>query len=382
MSEFAPGTEEEVRDCIRAALAEQRKLEVRGGGTKAELGTPDRDTDILSTQGLTGIVDYDPSELVMTVRAGTPLVDVQRALAEANQHLAFEPYGNPQSTIGGIVAAGISGSRRLSAGAVRDYVLGFRAVSGRGEIFVAGGKVVKNVTGYDLSKLVTGSWGRLAALVEVTLKCVPAPQETETMCWHGIAKGDAWPLMARAMGMPTDVAAAAYLPGRGQDDARIILRLEGFRPSINSRKRVLSDRLGSCDFVEPQAAAELWTKVRGGSGLEGSAPLWRISVPARRGLEISSLIDQRGGEWLADWAGGLIWARIEGYADDLRQCVGALGGHATLVEAKDNVRREVAALHLPVPGIAALNRRVRRAFDPGRVFETGRFMDEADADTV
>ena len=169
----------ELAEIVADAAARGRKLELRGGGTKADFGAP-REAVVVSLAGLTGVVDYDPAELVLTVRAGTPLAEVQALVAAEGQMLAFEPWGEPGATIGGTIAAGVAGSRRVTAGSARDHLLGLMAVSGRGEVFVAGAKVVKNVTGYDLPKLMAGSWGRIGAMAELTVKVLPVPREVVT----------------------------------------------------------------------------------------------------------------------------------------------------------------------------------------------------------
>ena len=222
-----------------AIVAGGRPLRLRGGGSKDAIG---RETDaaVVDMRGFAGVVDYDPPELVLTVRAGTPLAEVQALVAGEGQMLAFDPFdhaailgGAPRATIGGVIAAGVSGPARLSRGAARDHLLGFTAVSGRGEKFVAGAKVVKNVTGYDLPKLITGSWGRLAAITELTLKVLPAPQTQRTLVARGLDPAAAVAAMARAMGSAAEVSAAAHLPA-WQGGPVTALRLDGF--PIRSRR--------------------------------------------------------------------------------------------------------------------------------------------------
>jgi glycolate oxidase FAD binding subunit len=283
--------------------------------------------------------------------------------------LAFEPFDHGPmfsrtegaATIGGVIAAGVSGSRRLSRGAARDHLLGFKAVSGRGEAFVAGGKVVKNVTGYDLSKLITGSWGRLAALTEVTLKVLPRPQVALSLAADGLAPEAAVKLMSRAMGSQADVAAAAHRPGL------TVLRLEGFGPSVEARSALLRGRAPGLRLMDDADADRFWEALR--NPLPGHPALWRISLPPSRAPGVVASI---GGDWLMDWAGGLVWSAGEDAAQ-VRGAAEAVGGHAVLLRAPDRVRAEVPALHPPSPAVAALELRVRRAFDPAGVFETGRF---------
>src|SRR5438105_7587452 len=220
MVTFVPSDLGELREAVAEALAAEEPVEVVGGGSKRALGRPVQAAHTLDLSRLSGIRDYAPSELVLTAGAATPLGEIERALAEHNQMLAFEPPGwggllgveDLAPTLGGILACNLSGPRRIKAGAARDHFLGFRAVSGRGEIFKAGGKVVKNVTGYDLSKLMAGSYGTLAALEEVTVKVLPRPEAVATVLFAGVDGPDAVGRLARALASPHEVSGAAYLP--------------------------------------------------------------------------------------------------------------------------------------------------------------------------
>lgn len=375
---YHPQDTEEVCNIVAAALSGGHKLEITGGGTRADFGAPDRQADHLCLQSLSGILDYDPAELVLTARAGTSLIEVKEAVAAHGQALAFEPWGKAGATLGGSLAAGVAGPRRVSAGAARDHLLGFEAVSGRAEVFRAGAKVVKNVTGYDLPKLVCGSWGRLAALTEVTLKVLPRPQEAHTLAWHGLEDAQAFALMHEAMRLPVDVAAAAHSP-----DAYTLIRLDGFVPSVVARKAHLLAALAHYGRPESLAAVEaewLWAKQEGGAGLSPDRPLWRLSLPPRRTLAVLAPLLALGAHYLADWAGGLVWLTLSGHEEQLRSLVAGGGGHATLVRAPAEMRARVPALHPQVAGVEALSRRVRRAFDPLGVFEINRFLDEKHAD--
>lgn len=384
MTTLAPQTEDQVRDAVREAGSRDARLEIRGGGTHADFGAPDRDADILSLAGVSGIIEYDPPELVLTARAGTPLAEIRQAVAEKNQTLVFEPYGAEGATIGGVIGAAVSGSRRVSAGAVRDHLLGFRAVSGRGEAFLAGAKVVKNVTGYDLPKLMCGSWGRLAALTEVTLKVLPASPEVRTLMWSGLDTADAWSLMSHAMRLPADVSAAAHVPaGIGSDTSRTLLRIEGFAPSVAARAERLDaefSKFGAPEKLDRAAGEPVWQELLGGALLGGEGALWRLAVPLGKGAAIAAACEAMGARWIADWAGGLIWSTVDGHEEAIRALASDAGGHATLVRAPAEVRARVPALQPVAPGNAALAARVRRAFDPLGIFEAGRFLDDSDAD--
>ena len=363
-----PKSTEELERIIAEAIEAGRRLELRGGGSKAELGAP-REAEIVDLSAFCGILEYDPAELVLTAGAGTSLAEIEAAVAERGQMLAFEPFDHGPlfgrhagaATIGGVVAAGVSGSRRLSRGSARDHLLGFKAVSGRGEAFVGGGKVVKNVTGYDLCKLVAGSWGRLAALTEVSLKVLPRPQMALSLAVEGLGAAEAVALMSRAMGSQADVAAAAHARGL------TVLRLEGFAPSVAAREALIRAMAPEAERLDDDAAAAFWASLR--DPLPSAAVLWRISVPGSRS---PGVVEAIGGECWMDWAGGLIWSACEDAAA-VRGAADAAGGHATLVRAREAMRAEVPALHPSAPGVAALEARVRRAFDPLGVLETGRF---------
>lgn len=334
--------------------------------------------------GLTGIVDYDPAELVLTLRPGTPLAEVQSLVAGARQMLAFEPFDHGpmfggtegKATIGGIVAAGVGGSRRLSAGGVRDHVLGIRAVSGRGELFVAGAKVVKNVTGYDLPKLVTGSWGRLCAVTELTLKVLPRPEQRTTWFVAGLDDAAAVRVMAAAMGSQAEVACAAHRPARVGGEPLTALRLEGFAPSVRARGEVLARLLAQHGMVERPSEDEAeayWADFVTLSPLPREPALWRINIAPSAAPELLEALAPAGAKWMLDWAGGLVFLASHGAAETVRTAASRAGGHATLLRADSATRDKVSAFHPPEPGLARLEERVRRAFDPAGVFETGRF---------
>jgi glycolate oxidase FAD binding subunit len=267
----------------------------------------------------------------------------------------------------------------VSRGAVRDHLLGFKAVSGRGEAFVGGAKVVKNVTGYDLPKLAAGSWGRLFAMAEVTLKVLPTPEVVETLYLAGLKPAEAVAVMAAALGSQADVAAAAHLPGGG---GFTLLRLEGFGPSVAARREML--KVVTADFgplipmTEDEAKA-CWVAFRDSGELLGEV-LWRINLPPSASSAVIAALEMLDARWLMDWAGGLIWLTLDGNAGAVRAAAQAAGGHAMLVRAPEAMRREVPALHPQASGVMALEARVRRAFDPEGVFETGRFLDQTDAD--
>ena len=379
-SDLRPANEAELCEAIAQAASAGERLAIRGGASKAGVGRPTPDARTLDLRGFSGVIDYDPPELVLTLRPGTPLAEVRALVASENQMLAFEPFDHgpifdqPEgaATIGGVVAAGVSGSQRLSMGAARDHLLGLRAVSGRAEAFVAGGKVVKNVTGYDLCKLVTGSWGRLVALTELTLKVLPAPRTTATRLLTGLDPARATAAMAQAMGSQADVACAAHLPGPEPVTA---FRIQGFSASVAARCEALAHTLSAFGPLhDPGAEGEiLWASLRTLSPLPIEAPLWRINVAPSRGAVVATTLERAGAAWLMDWAGGLVWAAFDGEAATVRAAAGQAGGHAQLIRGPEALRLGAPALHPLAPAAQALEARVRRAFDPAGVFETGRF---------
>jgi glycolate oxidase FAD binding subunit len=389
MTVLSPTTPDELRDAIADAVRTGTRLAIRGGNSKAGVGR-ESNAAMLDMRGFSGIVDYDPSELVLTVRAGTPLAEVEAAVAAERQMLAFEPwdhgplFGRPAgaATIGGVVAAGVAGPRRLTTGSARDHLLGLEAVSGRGESFVAGAKVVKNVTGYDLPKLMAASWGRLAAMTQVTLKVLPRPRTEATLVAEGLSPAEAHAAMARALASHAELCAAAHLPaGLNGGPALTAFRLQGFEPSVAARVALLPDILRDHCIIRPidDAGAEaLWGAVRTAAPLAGERPLWRVNVPPSGGCAVVAALDDA--DWFFDWAGGLVWLADDGDPARVRSAAEQAGGHAMLVRATPELRARIPAQHPRSPGVTALEERVRRAFDPAGVFETGRFLDMPHAD--
>jgi glycolate oxidase FAD binding subunit len=404
---FTPRDLAELRDIVADALAAGEPLELVAGGSKRELGRPLQLPRTLDLSRLSGIRDYAPSELVLTAGAATPLAEIERALAEARQMIAFEPpdwsavYGlGPEEagrqTLGGILACNLSGPRRVKAGAARDHFLGFRAVSGRGEIFKAGGKVVKNVTGYDLPKLLAGSFGTLAALEEVTVKLLPRPEEAATLMVLGLDPGEAVRRFAAALASPYDVCAAAYLPAELTAEAGLsslpavaALRLEGPAPSVAFRReRLLAEMAagGESAVLEGEISAAFWRAIGDARPLARPADhaLWRISTAPSRGAELALAIAREcETRWYLDWGGGLLWAAVSGAEDGgaariraaLHGVGGRGGGHATLVRGPAGLRRAVPVFEPQPAALAALAQRVKAGFDPNGILNPGRMVE-------
>ena len=385
---YAPTDIRELTEIVIEAAATGEKLEIRGGGGKAAFGCDRPDASILDMRGFASIIDYDPAELTLRAGAGALLADIQKLVAAQGQMLAFEPWDQAalfggeigMGTIGGALASGASGPRRLSRGGARDHLLGFEAVSGRGERFIAGGNVVKNVTGFDLSKLVCGSWGRLAALTQVTVKVLPAPRSVESFALDGLAPEIAQAALNSAMRSQTEVAAAVYAPGA---QSRTVFRLEGVEPSIRARATLLGELLAPFGKLRPMDAIEgdgFWSAVRDVSAFSSASILWRLSLPPSRGAAVAQELCGAETNWLMDWAGGLVWIADLDDAARVRDAATNAGGHATLVRASAAIRASIPALHPPSAGVARVERAVRAAFDPTGVFETGRFLDTSRAD--
>jgi glycolate oxidase FAD binding subunit len=399
-----PADAKAVEQAVQWVLSEGKTIEIVGAGSKQSIGRPTQTDVTLDLSGLTGITLYEPEELVLSARAGTPLKEIAAALESKRQQLAFEPLNcgpvlggaADSGTIGGALATNLSGPRRITAGAARDHFLGFHAVSGRGETFKSGGRVVKNVTGYDLCKLMAGSWGTLAALTDVTLKILPRPETEETVVVHGLDLATAIAAMTSAMVSGCDVSGAAHLPAdvaaripvpevAAAGAAVTALRLEGFAPSVGQRKVTLEKLLGSFGDVSEarsDVSRGFWQAVRDATPFAASPdglerPLWRLSIPASKAADLARFIGERAdARMLFDWAGGLVWLALQPCADAGAAIVGegvrAMGGHALLVRAAASVRATIDVFSRQEASLAALTKRIKESFDPKGVLNPGR----------
>lgn len=397
----------DVEEVVRAAIAGEQPLEIIGHGTKRQIGQPMATNAVLDLSALNAVTAYEPNELIITVQAGAPLADVQSLIDSKNQQFAFDPMdvsallgASGSGTIGGMIGAGLAGSRRIRAGGARDHLLGAHAVSGFGDSFKTGGKVVKNVTGYDLCKLLTGSWGTLSVMTEVTLKVMPKPESERTLVLSGLDDVTANRAMTAALGSPYDVSGAAHLPNSafrsatgalaalaGQGRAVTLVRLEGIAASVADRAASLSKTLasfGAVDALQDADSAAAWSAIRdvepfAARGALGAWPVWRIVCPPASGGALGqALARDTGGDVIYDWGGGLIWAALPPSADArsslVRQRVEAAGGHAALIRASAEIRQNVDVFHPQAPGIAALSQRVRHSFDPRIILNRGRMV--------
>lgn len=368
-----PDTEAALADMI---LSAKGPLSIRGGGTRGL----NVEGEALSTSGLSGITLYEPGALTVVAKVGTPLCDLEKALAEEDQRLAFEPRdmrallgttGTP--TIGGVVATNASGPRRIQGGSARDYALGVRYVDGAGNIVKNGGRVMKNVTGYDLVKLMCGSHGTLGIVTEVSLKVLPVPETQATLMLRGLDDAEAVRAMSVAMQSPFEVSGAAHCAKINDGGVVTMLRLEGFEKSVSYRVEALKDRLKSFNVdmctTDDKTSHHLWQRIKNVdemSGLEGD--VWRVLC---KPSEAATLMEKSQAEGCyCDWGGGLIWFRTR-HGSDLREKLGTYDGHATLVRASDETRRRLGIFQKEARGVARLSAGLRQRFDPRGILNPG-----------
>jgi glycolate oxidase FAD binding subunit len=394
MTRFRPSDEADLVAIVQQALASEEPLELIAGGSKRGLGRPLQVPHVLDLGGFSGIRDYEPEELVLTAGAATPLSEIEAALDGARQMLAFEPgdwrallgTSAEASTLGGAIACNLAGPRRIRQGAARDHFLGFHAVSGLGEAFKAGGRVVKNVTGYDLSKLMAGSHGTLAALTEISVKVLPRPEATRTVVLSGLDAGQALAAMMQALNSAHELTAAAHLPAEVASGGRAmtLARVEGPAPSVEARAAALRRELasyGDAEITGDDVSLELWREIRDAAPLASltDRAIWRVSVaPSTAPALIATLGKKLDLRYFLDWGGGLVWLAVPPAQDAgaaiIRSAIG--GGHATLIRASDAIRAAVSVFQPQAREVAALSARVKESFDPKRLFNRGRMYRE------
>lgn len=369
-----PRDEQDVSEAVARALAQEKTIEIVGQGTKRAIGRAAQTDMTLDLSRLSGIELYEPEELVLSAKAGTPIGEIEKALARNEQELAFEPMdcapllgGKPgRGTLGGTIAVNLSGPRRVKAGALRDFALGVQAVSGRGERFKAGGRVVKNVTGYDLPKLLAGSWGTLAVLTTVTVRVAPAPETETTVLFPAADAAAAVDLMSRALGSPHDVSAAAFVPQRGA-----AMRIEGFGASVAARVRGLVESLAhdAAELLVNGESRAFWTKIGAAAELADWPCVVRISVPPSDAPHVVAALTPE--HYQLDWGGGLIWAAFE-TVDIARVRRLLTEGHATLWKAPRALRESADVFPPQPPAIKAISARLKSALDPAGRLNPGR----------
>ena len=386
-----PDSESATGEIVREHFRKRKPLRIAGGGTRPVGNSVDA-AQTLSTGGLSGITLYEPGALTLVAEAGTLLETIGDALAAEGQHLPFEPAdyrallgtrGN--STIGGVVAAGVSGPRRIQAGSTRDSLIGVRFVSGEGEIIKNGGRVMKNVTGYDLVKLMCGSHGTLGILTEVSFKLLPRPQATGTVMVTGLDDRAAVTALLKALGSPFDVTGAAHLQ-KGEDGKPLtLIRCEGLPESVGYRTGRLKDMLApmlpaSAELAiesDPARNAGIWKQVRDVEPFAArKGGVWRLSVKPSDGPDVvSEIAGKLGCEALYDWGGGLVWLLADAADGEaaavIRGAVDARGGHATLFRRNTPGNGSVETFHPEQPRIAAISQNLRRQFDPAGILNPG-----------
>jgi glycolate oxidase FAD binding subunit len=401
MDSLKPRDGKDVEAAVQWALAGKKALEIVGRGSKRPIGRPAQSDLTLDLSGLSGVTLYEPEELVLSAKAATPISEIEALVAAKGQALAFEPmdYGpllgvaRGGGSIGGVLAANLAGPRRIKAGAARDHFLGVSAISGRGETFKSGGRVVKNVTGYDLCKLIAGSWGTLAAMADVTVKTLPGAETEATVLLLGLGDAEGVAAMTDAMGSGADVSAAAHLPARvasriaevaSAATSATALRLEGVEPSVRHRRGMVEAMFAgrSLAVLEAAPSRAFWLAVRdvtpfAADGPAGARAVWRVSTTPSRGHLLAAAVQAAAdAEVTYDWAGGLLWLALppgeDAGAAVVREALHTVGGHATLIRAPAAVRAAIDVFEPQESGLAALTRRVKESFDPHRVLNPGR----------
>lgn len=389
----APSDEAGIVDAIRDACARGEPLLIEGRGTKAGMLRPVQAARTLSTRNLVGITLHAPTELVVSARAGTTVPQLESKLAEGGQGLVSEPPDlsallgtvGPQ-TIGGVVATNLSGPRRVAWGATRDHVMGVRAVNGMAELIRSGGRVLKNVTGLDLCKLLAGSHGTLAVLTEVTLKVLPIAESTGSLVLSGLDAGPGVAALSAALGSPFGVSGAAWLPAAaaarvpvlaGQGPVALV-RIEDFAPSVEYRLGRLQALLaphGTIARLQHEDSLVAWKAVRDATPLEarpGDA-VWRVSVRPSAGPGVVAALDAAGARCFLDWGGGLVWVAGEpGLHDAVTAAAMAARGIWTVLRGPESMRAAVAVVPPEPPALAAITRRVKAAMDPAGILNPGR----------
>ena len=348
---------EQFQERVRAAAADKTPLRIRGGGTKDWYGQR-LEGEILDTRGHAGIVDYEPTELVITARCGTPLAEIEAVLAERNQMLAFEPpHFGGGVTLGGVIAAGLAGPRRANSGGVRDFVLGAKLLDGKGDVLTFGGQVMKNVAGYDVSRMLAGSLGTLGLLLEVSVKVLPKPFAETTLCLE-LPEIDAIRKLNEWGGQPLPLSASCW------HDGILSLRLSGAQAAVDAAVRLI----GGDIMANPES---FWKDLREQRlpFFGGADALWRLSLPSATSAIV--LGGAPGSTQLIEWGGAQRWLRSDVDAVTIRRTVAAAGGHATLFRGGD---KSVGVFHPLQPAIARIHERLKNAFDPARIFNPGRMI--------
>ena len=405
---FLPETEQQALELVQWAVAEGKTISIQGKNTKHGFGMPVSADCVMSMERLSGILEYHPEELVMAALPGTPVAEITGELSKHNQYLAFEPPAlnrmyqvDDEGTIGGVFMGNLAGPRRFKAGSARDHILGVRAINGRGEAWKSGGKVIKNVSGYDMSKLVTGSWGTLSVVTELTFKVLPAPPVSRSLVVWGLSTRLGTALLAQAISTPCEPSGLAYLPAAtlaaiGKDDmpssgeSLTLIRLEGTELSVNERMQSIRKWLpgpGKFSIFEQPESISAWSWIRDArllAGGEHNPTILKISLPPASAWDLTRFIDElRGCAWYLDAAGGWLWVGIcQAGAEDklqaIRREVNTTGGAATLYRAPPAVKQRAGVYSFPDSSVKRMNGKIKAGFDPGNIFNPGRlYIDHA-----
>ncbi|MCP3397187.1 FAD-binding protein [Bradyrhizobium sp. CCGB20] len=393
MTRYTPTSEADVCEIVREASARRTQLAIQGSGTKRAFGRPAQFDSILSSSQMTRVTLYEPAEFVISAEPGASLSEIVRLLAEHRQELAFEPLDyrpllgcDGEPTIGAVAAMNLSGPRRIACGAARDSSLGLRFVNGRGEAIKSGGRVMKNVTGLDLVKIMVGAYATLGFLTEVTFKVVPSAPRCATLCLADLSDQTAIAALSAALGAPYDVSGAAHLPAVVGGGARTLVRVEGFPESVEYRLGELLSllkRFGAAEVLADDTGRGLWQAIRDATVLAEprDAAIWRISTAPSKGPDVAARIARAvEAGWFFDWGGGLIWLACptadSAGAATIRGAIRKAGGHATLVRTPEEVRAAVDIFDLPVEAVARLQAGLKTSLDPAGIFNPGRMFPE------
>ncbi|MBL4646195.1 MAG: 2-hydroxy-acid oxidase [Hyphomicrobiales bacterium] len=391
MTLISPKNEAELVEAVSKAVDNKSPLSIIGNGSRSGLGRAVQNAQTLTTSNLTGIILLEPAEMIFSARAGTPVSVVVDALAKHNQMMTFEPmdhrklYGtDAEPTIGAVAAGNISGPRRISAGAARDSLIGVRMVNGRAQMIKNGGRVMKNVTGLDLVKLVSGSWGTLGVLSEVTFKVLPKAEKSATLVLSGLDDATAVEALCQAMTSQFEATGTAHMPaGVGDANAQTFIRLEGFEKQLSyrfDRMRQHLSAFGKAEEMTGDDSEALWRDIRDVVPLAEPADraIWKISVAPTKGAQfVQRFREKQDFDAMYDWSGGLIWIALDpatngdAGANALRAIVKELGGHATLIRGSQELRARIDVFQPLSAPLAKITRGIKTSFDPDGIFNSG-----------
>lgn len=399
---FTPETERQARELVQWATAENRTIDLRGKNTKHGFGMPVEADCVVSMERFAGVTEYHPEELVMAALPGTPMAEISQALSRHKQHLAFEPMTlnrlyqvEDEGTIGGIFIGNLAGPRRFKAGSARDHILGVRAINGRAETWKSGGKVIKNVSGYDMSKLIAGSWGTLSVVTEVIFKVLPAPPTSMSLAVWGLSSEQGMALLTDIISTPYETSGLAYLPQSAlaaierseltfPGESLTLIRLEGTKLSVNERLQAIRKRQpeGYENSVLDQAESiATWSWIRDVTPLQDiqrTPVIARVSIPPASTPALARYLDQVDGcTWYLDAAGSWLWvgvpeAAAEADLDAVRQEVNTIGGTTILYRAPSGMKKNSGIYSFPDEAIKRLNGKIKNSFDPNKIFNPGR----------